>query len=156
MYGCVFACSFSLRRTVKMYSTFGGFSSYFKRKASVIDNTTFRLHYRVTFAFLMIGSLLVTLGQFFGAPIQCIVDGIPGGTVVEQCLRRKKSTPLHPLTSLLMDHPISSQLQIVTRTPGFCRHHEHLLLDPRDLHDSVTADEACGRPGCPSGRRPSL
>ena len=34
---------------------------------------------RVTFGFLIMASMLVTLSQFFGAPIQCIVEGIPGG-----------------------------------------------------------------------------
>jgi hypothetical protein len=62
-----------------MYSTFGGFSSYFKKKKSYIDNATFRLHYRITFAILIMSSLLVTASQFFGAPIQCMVDGVPGG-----------------------------------------------------------------------------
>jgi len=57
-----------------MYSTFSGFGSYFKKKNSLIDNATFRLHYRVTFGLLVLGSLLVTLSQFFGKPIQCIAS----------------------------------------------------------------------------------
>ena len=36
-----------------MYGTFGGFAGYFKAKKSYIDNTTFRLHYRTTFAILV-------------------------------------------------------------------------------------------------------
>ncbi len=30
-------------------------------------------------------SLLVTMSQFFGAPIQCIVAGIPGGIMNTYC-----------------------------------------------------------------------
>jgi len=37
-----------------------------------IDDFTFRLHYRFTFSFLLIGSLLLTGEQFFGKPIQCL------------------------------------------------------------------------------------
>ena len=40
-------------RAFKMYGTFGGFAGYFKAKKSYIDNTTFRLHYRTTFAILV-------------------------------------------------------------------------------------------------------
>jgi hypothetical protein len=68
-----------------MYGTFGGFAGYFKAKKSYIDNTTFRLHYRTTFAILVISSLLVTTSQFIGSPIQCIVDGVPTGIMNTYC-----------------------------------------------------------------------
>ncbi len=68
-----------------MYDNFGGFAGYFKKKKSYIDNTTFQLHYRVTFGLLILASLLVTMSQFFGAPIQCIVAGIPGGIMNTYC-----------------------------------------------------------------------
>ncbi len=44
-----------------------------------IDNTVFRLHYKVTFVILVTASLLVTSKQYFGDPIDCIVDGVPQG-----------------------------------------------------------------------------
>jgi len=68
-----------------MYSMFGNFGNYFRFKKSVIDNTTFRLHYRTTFAFLVLASLLTTANQFIGAPIQCIVEGIPTGIMNTYC-----------------------------------------------------------------------
>ena len=68
-----------------VYGTFGGFAKYFRKKASVIDNATFRLHYRSTFAVLIASSLLVTMNQFFGAPIACIVEGVPGGETKRNC-----------------------------------------------------------------------
>jgi len=68
-----------------MYGNFAGFANYFKFKKSVIDNTTFRLHYRTTFAILLICSLLSTFNQFIGNKIDCIVDGVPGGIMNTYC-----------------------------------------------------------------------
>jgi len=68
-----------------MYSMFGSFASFFRKKDKPIDNTTFKLHYRVTFAILLLASLLTTANQFIGAPIQCIVEGIPTGIMNTYC-----------------------------------------------------------------------
>ena len=68
-----------------MYSMFGDFRNYFQFKKSFIDNTTFRLHYRTTFAILVLASLLTTANQFIGAPINCIVDGVPTGIMNTYC-----------------------------------------------------------------------
>ena len=68
-----------------MYSTFGSFASYFRKKKSYIDNATFRLHYRATFGILIFCSVLVTLNQFIGANINCMVEGIPGGIMNTYC-----------------------------------------------------------------------
>ena len=77
-----------------MYNNFGGFAGYFRKKTSYIDNFAFRLHYRsgqntlpssgklnemiflfrVTFGMLLICSLLATMSQFFGRPIQCLTS----------------------------------------------------------------------------------
>ena len=69
-----------------MYSTFGSFGALAKKKKSYIDNPTFMLHYRVTFGILLLAGALVTATQFFGgAPIQCIVNGIPTGVMNTYC-----------------------------------------------------------------------
>jgi len=70
-----------------MYSTFGGFAGKFKKSGekNFIDNTTFRLHYRVTFTILVICSLLATTYQYIGAPIQCMAQGVPGGLMNTYC-----------------------------------------------------------------------
>ena len=60
-----------------MLGYLGGLKGLLKVKSCLIDNATFRLHYQYTFAILCIASLLTTANQFFGDPIQCIVDGIP-------------------------------------------------------------------------------
>ena len=62
-----------------MYGMFGEFAGKFRMSKSFVDNTTFRLHYRITFTILIIASLLTTASQFLGSPIQCMVNGVPGG-----------------------------------------------------------------------------
>jgi len=68
---------------------YGGFSSFGKKvdgkKVSYIDNATFRLHYRVTFTILAVCSLLTTSYQYFGAAIQCMGQGVPGGLLNTYC-----------------------------------------------------------------------
>lgn len=42
-----------------------------------IDDVIFKMHYRLTFAFLTISSILTTAYQFYGKPITCrIVSGM--------------------------------------------------------------------------------
>jgi hypothetical protein len=64
--------------SLEMLSFLGGFKSLVQFKRSLIDNTTFRLDYQYTFAILCICSILTTAKQYFGDPIDCIVDGVPG------------------------------------------------------------------------------
>ena len=50
-----------------------------------IDTNTCRLHYKATVLIFITASLLVTSGQYIGDPIDCIVDGIPGGLMDTYC-----------------------------------------------------------------------
>ncbi len=69
-----------------MYGTFGSVGSFLrKKKQSYIDNTTFRLHYRLTFTILVVAGILVSLTQFIGPPIQCIANGVPAGVMGTYC-----------------------------------------------------------------------
>lgn len=61
-----------------MLGDFGSFVKLAALKNCLIDNTTFRLHYRVTFLFLVVASFLQTAKQYFGSPIDCDVSGVPG------------------------------------------------------------------------------
>jgi len=70
---------------VKMLGYLGGFKGLVQFKKCLIDNTTFRLHYQYTFAVLCIASLLQTAKQYFGDPIDCIVDGVPGSVFKTYC-----------------------------------------------------------------------
>jgi len=68
-----------------MLGYLGGFKGFVQFKKCLIDNTTFRLHYQYTFAILCLASLLQTAKQYFGDPIDCIVDGVPGGVFKTYC-----------------------------------------------------------------------
>ena len=52
-----------------------------KHDPARIDNFVFRLHYRVSVAFLLVCMALVSTTQYFGDPIKCIADGVPGGAL---------------------------------------------------------------------------
>lgn len=57
-----------------------------KIKYITIDNSVFRLHYRVTTLLFVIFSILVTATQFFGDPIRCIQrDDIPEKVINTYC-----------------------------------------------------------------------
>lgn len=47
--------------------------SCLKRKEIVVDNSIFRLHYKVTLCLLLASSIFVTAKQFVGDPIDCII-----------------------------------------------------------------------------------
>jgi len=60
----------------------GPLKSYLaKSDPSKIDNFVFKLHVRVTFAVMLSCMLLVGAGQYFGTPIDCMADSVPGGAM---------------------------------------------------------------------------
>jgi len=50
-----------------------------------IDNWCFQLHYRATFMVLIVSMMLVSARQYIGDPINCIAEGVPGGTMDVYC-----------------------------------------------------------------------
>jgi len=68
-----------------MLGFFGPVAKWMQKKRCLIDNTTFKLHYQVTFVILGASSLLTTARQFFGDPISCIVDNIDKGIFQTYC-----------------------------------------------------------------------
>jgi len=52
-----------------------------KRDPSTIENFVFKLHVRVAFGSLLTCMCLVGAVQYLGSPINCISDGVPGGTL---------------------------------------------------------------------------
>ena len=56
-----------------------------KRDPATIDNFAFKLHYRVTFVVMLVCMMLVSTRQFIGDPINCMADGVPGGTLDLYC-----------------------------------------------------------------------
>jgi len=63
----------------------GGFKRLAQLKPCLIDNTTFRLHYQYTFALLCLACVLQTAKQYFGDPIDCIVEGVPAKVFTNFC-----------------------------------------------------------------------
>ena len=89
-----------------MLSFLGGFGRYVKFKKCLIDNATFRLHYQFTFGLLCLASLLQTAKQYFGDPIDCIVDGVPGSVFKTYCWIHGTFTLPSQLTGRIgVDHP---------------------------------------------------
>jgi len=68
-----------------MYDVFGSIKSLLKIDSVSIDNNIFRLHYKATMFCLVAFSILVTQKQYFGDPIDCIVDKIPSGLMDTYC-----------------------------------------------------------------------
>ncbi|XP_047352633.1 innexin inx7-like [Vespa velutina] len=68
-------------------STFSVLKDHVKLKvaedSAAIDNIVFRLHYRVTFLALLVGSLLVSARQYIGEHIRCIADSSINPHVIE-------------------------------------------------------------------------
>lgn len=89
-----------------MLGFFGPVAKWLKTKSCVIDNTTFKLHYQVTFVILGASSLLTTGKQFFGEPISCINEGIDKGVFQTYCWIHGTFTLPSQLTGKKgIDHP---------------------------------------------------
>ena len=57
-----------------MYHLFSDLKNYFKVETNCIDNAIFKLHYKITFAVLILFSITLTAQQYVGHPIRCHVD----------------------------------------------------------------------------------
>ena len=49
---------------------------YLKLPTLWIDNVVFRLHCKATAFLLFLSSIIISVGQIFGDPINCIVDSV--------------------------------------------------------------------------------
>jgi len=91
-----------------MDGVFGSYLGRFKKPQSVIDNVTFRLHYRISFGILLACSALVTSFQYFGNAIDCMQKGVSGGMMNTYCWIHGTFTIPSRLTGELgvnMPHP---------------------------------------------------
>lgn len=68
-----------------MYGFFDNVKGFLKLDHVWIDNTVFRLHYKATVVVFVVASLMCTARQYFGDPIDCMVDGVPGGIMDTYC-----------------------------------------------------------------------
>ena len=64
---------------------FGDLKGFLKLDGVWIDNVVFRLHYKATVIVFVAASLMITAKQYFGDPIDCMVDGVPGGIMDTYC-----------------------------------------------------------------------
>ncbi|XP_060848469.1 innexin inx2-like [Rhopalosiphum padi] len=68
-----------------MIDIFGPIKTLLKFDNVCIDNIVFRLHYRATVLILLACSILITSRQYFGDPIDCMVEGIPMNIMDTYC-----------------------------------------------------------------------
>lgn len=68
-----------------MFYILGDIKALLKLDQITIDNLFFRLHYKTTMPLLVVFSLLVTKKQYFGDPIDCIVEHLPTDTIDKYC-----------------------------------------------------------------------
>ena len=67
------------------FTEFGSYLQYLRFDSVNIDNNVFRLHYKITCMVFLCSSALTLMGQYIGDPIDCMVDGIPGGMMDTYC-----------------------------------------------------------------------
>ena len=79
-----------------------------KHDPARIDNFVFRLHYRLSVGFLLVCMALVTTTQYFGDPIKCIADGVPGGTLDLFCWIHSTFS----ISSRYVSPPISTMIRL--------------------------------------------
>lgn len=68
-----------------MFEVFGELAKFFRFDSTKIDNNVFRLHYKLTVMVFTAAGILVTSGQYIGDPIDCMVEGVPGGMMDTYC-----------------------------------------------------------------------
>jgi hypothetical protein len=92
-----------------MLDLFGSVKKLTKLDEVNIDNFVFRLHYKATFILLVSCSILVTAKQYFGDPINCIVDeGIPQKVMDTYCWIESTFTLpdlMHAVVGVQVPHP---------------------------------------------------
>jgi len=64
---------------------FDALKGFLKFDQTWIDNNVFRLHYKATVIIFVTASLFVTSRTYIGDPIDCMVDGVPGGIMDTYC-----------------------------------------------------------------------
>lgn len=82
-----------------------------QNKLISIDNSVFKLHYRLTFWILLACTALVCSRQYFGEHIRCLVDkGVPNHVVNTFCFFTATYTVLHNVSSLYAHPGVSAHV----------------------------------------------
>jgi len=88
-----------------MYSLLKDVGNYVKHKKCIIDNFTFRLHYRFTFALLFAGSLLSTANMLTDNKIDCYVERVDRSVMNSFCWIQGTFTIPSQITETNAIHP---------------------------------------------------
>lgn len=91
---------------MSLLKTFGDLKNTIKIKPQqyTIDNLVFKLHYKATVIFFLIGSILVTSRQYIGEHIRCISDkGVPDHVMNTFCFFTTTFTVIKEMDSHLLD-----------------------------------------------------
>ena len=64
---------------------FGPVRGFLKFDNIWIDNFVFRLHYKLTVIIFVTSTLFIGSKQYIGDPIDCMVEGVPQGTMDTYC-----------------------------------------------------------------------
>ena len=69
-----------------MHDVFGELAKFFKFDSCKIDNSGFRLHYKMTVMVFTAAAILVASQQYIGDPIDCMMEGkFPDDMVDHYC-----------------------------------------------------------------------
>lgn len=68
-----------------MFEVFQTVKKLLKTSVIEIDNPIFRLHYKLTSTIMFVASILLTLKQFLGDPIECTANGVPAQIFEYHC-----------------------------------------------------------------------
>lgn len=71
---------------------FGSIKKFFTIGNVRIDNNVFKLHYRVTAILLLVLAFFVSMRQYFGNPMYCVLDGISSTDFDTYCWAHSTST----------------------------------------------------------------
>ncbi|XP_056638220.1 innexin inx7 isoform X2 [Diorhabda carinulata] len=91
---------------MSLLKTFGDLKGTIKIKPQryIIDNWVFKLHYKATVIFFLVGSILVTSRQYIGEHIRCISDkGVPDHVMNTFCFFTTTFTVIKAMDANLLD-----------------------------------------------------
>ncbi len=91
-----------------MLGAFSSLKNLLKISPVQIDNWVFKLHYKATMNILMMCSLLVTLRQYFGDPIDCLVEKVPAKIMNTYCWMQSTYTIINRLETAVVGKDVAA------------------------------------------------
>jgi len=97
---------------------------YIKLPKIWIDNYVFRLHCKITVLLLFTSCTLVSLGVYWGDPIDCIVEGVPDGVMDTYCWIHSTFTLPRLLPMQPEDEPHPGVGPVYDHEPSYHRYYQ--------------------------------